>query len=229
MLRRDLRNRFLLLQYLGYYLGLERRTVLLSHAFSITYFSLPDCLDSRLHYTPPRAIEVGRILEAHHYGHFEEPCPYPELEWTAEVAAALSIPVAGGEQDTDLAQFRRMIRMDAVDIVQPDICYIGGVTRARQVAVMAAERGKPCTPHAANRSLVTVFTMHLLAALPNAGPFMEFSIEPAAWADALFEPRLEAVDGCVPFPDLGPGWGVRVRPEWLEAAERQESRLEERR
>lgn len=80
-------------------------------------------------YTPKRAIEVGRILEQHGYGHFEEPCPYPELEWTAEVAAALSIPVAGGEQDTDLAQFRRMIAMDAVDIAQPDICYVGGITR----------------------------------------------------------------------------------------------------
>ena len=43
--------------------------------------------------------------------HFEEPCPYWELEQTAEVAAALELPVAGGEQDTDLAQFRRMIAL----------------------------------------------------------------------------------------------------------------------
>ncbi|HLJ55058.1 MAG TPA: mandelate racemase/muconate lactonizing enzyme family protein [Chthonomonadaceae bacterium] len=174
-------------------------------------------------YTPARAIEVGRLLEASGYGHFEEPCPYWELEWTAEAAAALTIPVAGGEQDTDLAQFRRMIGMDAVDIVQPDVCYVGGMTRALAVARMAAEAGKTCTPHAANRSLVTVFTMHLLAAIANGGPFMEFSIEPASWATNLFDPPLEAVDGHVPFPGEGPGWGVRIREDWLAGAELQSS------
>ena len=174
-------------------------------------------------YTPGRAIEVGRLLEANGCGHFEEPCPYWELEWTAEVAAALDIPVAGGEQDTDLAQFRRMVRMNAVDIVQPDVCYVGGMERARAASAMAAERGKLCTPHAANRSLVTVFTMHLLAAIPNPGPFMEFSIEPTPWAESLFEPRLEAVEGRVPFPELGPGWGVNIRKEWLERAEMRKS------
>jgi L-alanine-DL-glutamate epimerase-like enolase superfamily enzyme len=176
-------------------------------------------------YTPSKAIQVGRLMEQHGYGHFEEPCPYWELEWTAEVAAALSVPVAGGEQDTDLAQFARMVRMDAVDIVQPDVCYIGGVTRAREVANMAARCGKPCTPHSANISMVTVFTMHLLAAIPNPGPFMEFSIEPTPWAEELFEPVLRASNGSVPFPADGPGWGVRIRPEWLDAAERHESVL----
>src|SRR5919199_5050069 len=100
-------------------------------------------VDGNSCYTPQRAIEVGRMLEQNGVGHFEEPCPYWELEWTAEVAAALEVPVAGGEQDTDLAQFRRMLAMRAVDIVQPDVCYMGGITRARRVAKMAEERGIP--------------------------------------------------------------------------------------
>ena len=66
-------------------------------------------------------------MEDNRYFWFEEPCPYWELEWTAEVAAALKMNVAGGEQDNDLAQWRRMIRMNAVDILQPDLCYIGGL------------------------------------------------------------------------------------------------------
>jgi len=85
-------------------------------------------------YTPPRAIEVGHRMEDNRYFWFEEPCPYWELEWTAEVAAALKMNVAGGEQDNDLAQWRRMIRMNVVDILQPDLCYIGGFTRAWRVA-----------------------------------------------------------------------------------------------
>jgi L-alanine-DL-glutamate epimerase-like enolase superfamily enzyme len=182
-------------------------------------------VDGNSGYTPRRAIEVGRLLEEHRVGHFEEPCPYWELEWTAEVAAALEVPVAGGEQDTDLAQFRRMLRMRAVDIVQPDVCYIGGITRARRVAAMAEALGVPCTPHSANLSLVTVFTAHLLAAIPNAGPFMEYSIEPPGWTRDLYHPALEVRDGAAVIPE-GPGWGVTVNPAWLETAERQESRLD---
>src|SRR5438270_2373944 len=59
-------------------------------------------VDGNSCYTPRRAIEVGRLLEQYGAGHFEEPCPYWELEWMADVAAALDLPVAGGEQDTDL-------------------------------------------------------------------------------------------------------------------------------
>jgi L-alanine-DL-glutamate epimerase-like enolase superfamily enzyme len=177
-------------------------------------------VDGNSCYTPPRAIEVGRMLEDNGVGHFEEPCPYWELEWTAEVAAALDVPVAGGEQDTDLAQFRRMLSMRAVDIVQPDVCYVGGITRARRVAQMAEPLGVPCTPHSANLSLVTLFTLHLMAALPNAGPFVEFSIEPATWTKDLFHPALEVRDGQVAIPE-GPGWGVTLSSEWLEKAEYQ--------
>ena len=176
-------------------------------------------VDANSCYTPAKAIEVGKMLEVHNVCHFEEPCPYWELEWTAEVAAALKVPVAGGEQDNDLAQWRRMIRMHAVDIAQPDICYVGGLTRALQVAASAAEIGLPCVPHSANLSLVTVFTLHLLGAIPNAGPHVEFSIEPTDWTKDLYNPMPEVRDGKVAIPD-GPGWGVTVNPKWLEAAER---------
>jgi L-alanine-DL-glutamate epimerase-like enolase superfamily enzyme len=176
-------------------------------------------VDANSCYTPDKAIEVGRMLEQHDVFHFEEPCPYWELEWTAEVAAALEVPVAGGEQDNDLAQWRRMIAMNAVDIVQPDVCYLGGMSRSLRVAKMAESAGKPCVPHSANRSMVTVFSLHLLGAIPNAGPHLEFCIEAPGWtADLLTEP-LEAKDGAVRIPDA-PGWGVRINPAWLEKASR---------
>ena len=61
-------------------------------------------------------------------------CPHQELEWTARVAEALDIEVAGGEQDHDLAQVRRMLDMRAVDVLQPDVCYAGGFTQALRAA-----------------------------------------------------------------------------------------------
>jgi L-alanine-DL-glutamate epimerase-like enolase superfamily enzyme len=181
--------------------------------------------DANSCYTPDVAIAMGRRLEDSNYAAFEEPCPYWELEWTQEVTRALRIAVQGGEQDNDMAQWRRMITMRAVDIVQPDICYVGGLTRAWRVAKMAEAAGLVTKPHAANVSLVTVFTMHMLAALPKAGE-VEFSIEDDAaitkQARAMFDPVLEMKDGRAVMPQ-GPGWGVRIKPEWLASAERRVS------
>lgn len=163
-------------------------------------------------------------MEDHGYCHFEEPCPYWELEWTARVTAALKMSVAGGEQDNDLAQWRRVIRMEAVDIVQPDICYVGGITRTLRVAAMAERAKRPCVPHSANRAWVTVFTLHVFGALPNAGPHVEYSIESTDWTDNVYDPELKVVDGKVALPS-GPGWGVTLRPDWLAKAERHISEL----
>ncbi len=176
--------------------------------------------DANSCYTPDVAIAMGRRLEDSGYSAFEEPCPYWELEWTQQVQRALSIDIQGGEQDNDMAQWRRMMTMRAVDIVQPDICYVGGLTRAWRVAKMAEEAGLGIKPHAANVSLVTVFTMHMLAALPKEGE-VEFSIEDASpithFARSMFDPVLEMKDGMAVMPN-GPGWGVQVNPKWLAAA-----------
>lgn len=113
-----------------------------------------------------------------------------------------------------------MIDSGTVDIVQPDICYVGGLTRALRVAEMAADAGIPCVPHSANLTLVTVFSLHMMAAIPNAGPYVEYSIEPESyypWQAGLFDPGLAVVDGHV-TPPPGPGWGIEVRREWLENA-----------
>ncbi|MHB1037105.1 MAG: mandelate racemase/muconate lactonizing enzyme family protein [Pirellulales bacterium] len=174
-------------------------------------------------FTPPRAIEVGRILEANRYFWFEEPCPYWELEWTAEVAAALAMNVSGGEQDNDLAQWRRMIRTNAVDILQPDLCYVGGFTRAWRVAKMGQKAGKRVVPHSSHLSLVTLFSLHFMAAIPNAGPFVEFTIEgDVNQGETIYSPALVVKDGKVKLPDE-PGWGVKINPAWLEKASYQKS------
>ena len=136
-------------------------------------------IDANSCYSPDRAIEVGHMLEDNGFCHFEEPCPYWELEQTKTVTDTLDIDVTGGEQDCDIPTWKRMIDMRAVDIVQPDILYLGGIARTMRIVELAKSAGLPVTPHCANLSLVTLFTMHLLKAIPNAGKYLEFSIEGA--------------------------------------------------
>lgn len=183
-------------------------------------------IDANSCYAPPRAIEVGRMLEDHGFCHFEEPCPYWHLEQTKEVADALAIDVTGGEQDCDLAIWRQMVAMRAVDIVQPDICYLGGLARTLRVCRMAEAAGLSVTPHCANLSMVTLFTMHLLRAIPNAGKYLEFSIEGPdyyPWQEGLFVASPYGIeDGHATVTDA-PGWGVEIAPEWLARAAYQRS------
>ena len=183
-------------------------------------------VDGNSGFSPARAIEVGRMLEDHGIGHFEEPCPYWHLDQTREVTEALEIDVTGGEQDWDLNIWRPMAETRVVDILQPDVMYMGGICRTLEVVKIAAEAGLPVTPHAANLSLVTICTMHLLKAIPNAGKYLEFSIEGLdyyPWQDGLFlgDPfRIE--DGQASVTDT-PGWGVEIDPAWLDRAQYQVS------
>ncbi len=183
--------------------------------------ALPDAdllIDANSCYGPERAIEVGRMLEDHGFCHFEEPCPYWDLEQTKEVADALEIDVTGGEQDCELPTWRRMIDMRAVDIVQPDILYLGGICRTLRVCRMAEAAGLPVTPHCANLSMVTLFTMHMLRAIPNAGKYLEFSIEGPdyyPWQEGLFVESPYGVEAGQVMVSDRPGWGVEISPEWL--------------
>jgi L-alanine-DL-glutamate epimerase-like enolase superfamily enzyme len=169
-----------------------------------------------------RAIEVGHMLQDHGVTHYEEPCPYWHPDDTLQVTNALAIDVTGGEQDCDMRVWKDMIDRRIVNIVQPDVMYMGGVTPWLQVADMADKAGLICTPHAANLSLVTICTMHVLQAIPNAGPYLELSIEGAdyyPWQDGLFlgDP-FKVTDGHVTISDA-PGWGVEVNPDWLATAD----------
>jgi len=183
-------------------------------------------VDANSGFSPARAIEVGRLLEQEGISHFEEPCPYWELEQTAQVTAALALDVTGGEQDCDLNVWKRMIELRAVDIVQPDVMYMGGICRTMKVVELAQAAGLPVTPHSANLSLVTLCTAHLLTAIPNAGKYLELSIEREdyyPWQYGLFRnDPFRVEDGCITVTDE-PGWGVEIAPEWLERAKYQVS------
>ena len=103
--------------------------------------------DANGFYSVEEAIRVGKLLEEYRYGFFEEPVMFDWYEETKQVADALSLPIAGGEQEYSLHGFRWLIANDAVQIVQPDNYYFGGMIRCMQVARMAAAFGKSCTPH----------------------------------------------------------------------------------
>ena len=186
-------------------------------------------VDANSCFSADRAIEIGHLLEDNDISHFEEPCPYWEPDETLKVTNALNIDVTGGEQDCDFRVWKDMIDRNVVNIVQPDVMYMGGLTRSLKVAKMAEDNDINCTPHAANLSLVTMCTMHFLKAIPNAGKYLELSIEGQdyyPWQEDLFTNKPFLVkNGQVEIHD-SPGWGVEINQNWLENANYNVSEIE---
>ncbi|MBI5383567.1 MAG: mandelate racemase/muconate lactonizing enzyme family protein [Verrucomicrobia bacterium] len=174
--------------------------------------------DANGFYSVEEAIRVGRLLEEYRFGFFEEPVMFDWYQETQQVADALSLPIAGGEQEYSLHGFRWLIANDALEIVQPDTYYFGGMIRSMQVARMAAVFGKSCTPHMSGGGLGFLYMMHFVSALPNAMPHHEFK---GLRTNVQFECKtspLKVVDGKIKVP-TGPGLGVEIDPAYLKKHE----------
>lgn len=170
--------------------------------------------DSNSFYSVPEAIRVGRLLEEYKYRYFEEPVMFDHLEEIKQVADALTIPIANGEQDYSFYGFRWLIANNGIDIVQPDNYYFGGFIRSMKVARMAAAFGKSFIPHMSGGGLGYLYNIQLLSAVPNAGEHHEFK---GLQTHVRFECKtspLQVVKGKIKVP-TGPGFGVDLDPEWV--------------
>ncbi len=166
-------------------------------------------IDANNAWTPPLALQFMRRVADQHIFWLEEPVATDDLAGSAEVAGALDVPVAGYETATGLASFRDLIARRAVDIVQPDVIWTGGITVCRKVAALAQAHGLPVVPHVFSSAVATIANMHFIAALPNGG-LLEFDQNPNPLRAELFNEPIEVLpDGTVSLPDR-PGLGVTL-------------------
>jgi L-alanine-DL-glutamate epimerase-like enolase superfamily enzyme len=170
--------------------------------------------DSNGSYTADEAIRIGKIMEEYKIDFYEEPVPFDWYEETKEVADALKIPVAGGEQEPSLHMFRWLIANDAIQIVQPDMFYFGGMIRSMKVARMAEAFGKQCTPHISGSGIGYLYMMHFVSAISNAGPYHEFKGFNDEMPFICKTSPLSSNDGVVKVP-AGPGLGIEIESGYL--------------
>jgi L-alanine-DL-glutamate epimerase-like enolase superfamily enzyme len=176
--------------------------------------------DSNSSYDPPQAIEVGRMLEEIGAIYFEEPCPFDRLEDTRKVTDTLSIPVAGGEQEYSQWRFQWAIENRAVDIVQPDLHYYGGLIRSIRVSRMAELLNIPTTVHISG-GFGFIYMLHFASRTPKIGGWQEYKRNIEDYAD-WFDPPLRIENGSLTVPE-GPGVGIVDTNRVLEGTERIEA------
>jgi L-alanine-DL-glutamate epimerase-like enolase superfamily enzyme len=172
-------------------------------------------VDANNAWTPDVALRFMRAVEPLGIRWLEEPVPTDDITGSALVARQLDTPVAGYETETGLSGFRELIARRAVDIVQPDVIWTGGITETRKVAALAQAYGMPVIPHVFSSAVSTVANMHLIASLPNAG-LLEFDQNPNPLRTELFEEVIApAADGTVRLPER-PGLGVTLNQRTIE-------------
>ena len=150
----------------------------------------------------------------------EEPLPFWKISETARLRkeiAQYGILTAGGEQDYNPNAWDMILSLPMADIVQPDICYIGGFTRTLEMAKRAAALGLHTTPHTSNRSMLLHFGLHLNASIERPWSSLEHGVEEDKWSQEMFTEELPVIDGQIKVPE-GPGWGARLSEDWLKSA-----------
>ena len=171
--------------------------------------------DANGSYTVEQAIPIGRLMQEYNYAFYEEPVPFDYYDDLKEVADALKIPMALGEQEPSTHNFRWVLANNAVGIVQQDMFYFGGMVRCMRVARMAEALGKPCIPHISSTGLGYLYMMHFVSAIPNAGPYHEFK---EFNNDLPYECPTSSLrsdsDGVIKVP-TGPGLGVTIDPAYV--------------
>jgi galactonate dehydratase len=157
------------------------------------------------------AIQIGHALEPYRPWFLEEPCQPGNVDALAEVARAVPIPIATGERLVTRNDFKELFDKRACAIVQPNVCYCGGVSEFRRIATLAETAMISVAPHNPNGPIGTMVSIHLALALPNV-LILEHVRDDVPWRRDIVDAPLETQDGYAD-PPTRPGIGLELVEE----------------
>ena len=125
-------------------------------------------VEAHRRFAPQHAIRIGNRLAEYNIDWYEEPCLADNMSLLAEVRRAVPIPIVTGEALYTKEQFAGCLAARAADILNPDICAIGGITALLDISVMAKPHAVVMSPHNYNSPLIGMAaTVHVSAVIPN--------------------------------------------------------------
>ncbi len=168
-------------------------------------------------YTPDLALACARAIEPFGIHWIEEPLPPGDFTGYAELRARSPIPIAAGEAHHTVRDFKRLIDGRSVDIVQPSIPGVGGLTEAKRIAILAQASNLRVAPHVWGGAVGLATACHFIAALPNTPhtdhppvPLMlEYDMSDNELRTRLLKAPLKLDAGHVLLPE-GPGLGIEL-------------------
>lgn len=158
-------------------------------------------------YDAPSGLALAKVLEPFGLVFLEEPTIPEDLEGYARIRRGTSTTIAGSERLTSKFAFNDLFRAGAVDVAQPDIVYIGGITEMKKVAAIAELYQIVIAPHNTKGPVGIMAAAHVMASIPN-GLIQEFispSVSP--WRNDVLCNPLTLEDGSLVIGDR-PGLGI---------------------
>jgi galactonate dehydratase len=173
-------------------------------------------VEAHRRFAPAHAIRIGRRLEALGIEWYEEPCLADNLALLAEVRDKVAIPIVTGEALYTKESFFECLSRRAADILNPDICAIGGISALMDISVMAQPQAVVMSPHNYNSPLVGMAaTVHVSAVIPNF-KITEYFINFETRCHDIATVSLNVSEGWIDLPTV-PGLGIDIDIEKLRA------------
>jgi galactonate dehydratase len=158
---------------------------------------------------PMHAIRVAQAIEQYQPFWYEEPTPAENLDATVLVRKKINIPVVVGEALYAKPEFRTALEKQAADIINPDICNVGGLLELREIAAMAEAATVAVAPHGNNSTTVGLAaSLQVAACIPNF-LIMEYPVSWEATADQIAVNPLKVENGAIALP-TAPGIGIEL-------------------
>jgi L-rhamnonate dehydratase len=169
-------------------------------------------LDAWMSWDWPFAVAAIQELAPLRLRWIEEPFLPDQLEAYAALRARSSIPIAGGEHEYTRWGFLPWLMRGALDVLQPDIYWAGGISETIKIAALASTYGIPLIPHGHS----VPATVQLLAALPEpVAPWVEYLLKWNELLQFFFREPVQPVNGIIRVPTQ-PGMGVELDPAKIE-------------
>ncbi|MFB6105541.1 MAG: mandelate racemase/muconate lactonizing enzyme family protein [Halobacteriaceae archaeon] len=130
----------------------------------------------------------------------------------ARLAEAVDVPMTVSERLIGRYEFQQAMETGAVDVVMPDLCWVGGLSEARAIAEMAETRHLPVAPHNSGGPILHVVNAHYCASIPNLYVMETIRDRYDGWHNNLVTETCPVRDGTLSPPDA-PGLGTRLKEE----------------
>jgi L-alanine-DL-glutamate epimerase-like enolase superfamily enzyme len=165
-------------------------------------------------FTVSEARQFCHLVRDCNLAWFEEPVTADDKRGLAEVRRATHIPIASGESECTRFDFRELIELRAVDILQPDLAICGGITEAMRIAALASAANLRVAPHLWAGAPAFAAGLQVAAACP-AVHILEYSLGANPMIHQLVEESFRVVDGLLEIPER-PGLGITVRDDFVQ-------------
>jgi galactonate dehydratase len=164
---------------------------------------------------PMHAIRVANEMAPYRPFWFEEPTPAENLDATAEVRRRITLPVVAGEALYTKAEFRHCFEKAAADIVNPDVCNVGGLLELKEIGAMAEPYCVAVAPHGNNSTTVGLAaSLQAAAVMPNF-LIMEYPLGWEPTGNEIAREPLRVENGAIALPEA-PGLGLELDEAALE-------------